>query len=58
MCSTGKIRYETEIDALLALGRIQSERDIEAVDKYEKTYYDCWACGGFHVTSWLTSEGP
>lgn len=56
MCGTGKKRYESPVDAMLALDRIQSERGDDAV-KLERTFYDCWACGGYHLTSWLTSEG-
>lgn len=56
MCA--KIRYETPVDAMLAIQRIQGERDIDSAEKYEKTFYECWVCGGYHVTSWLTSEGP
>lgn len=58
MCGTGKKRYETPVDAMLSIQRIQGERDIDAADKYEKSFYECWACGGYHVTSWPTSEGP
>lgn len=55
MCGTGKKRYETPVDAMLALDRIQQKRG-DAV-RLERTYYDCWSCGGYHLTSWLTSEG-
>lgn len=57
MCGSGKIRYETPVDAMLAIQRIQHQRNLEETEKYEKTYYDCWVCGGYHVTSWETELG-
>lgn len=57
MCASGKKRYETPVDAMLAIQRIQGQRNIDTEDKYERTYYDCWSCGGYHVTSWETELG-
>lgn len=48
VCS--KRRYATSVDAMLALQRIQGQRDIDSEDKYERSWYPCG--DHFHVTSW------
>lgn len=51
-CSTGKLRYPTEIDAAIALGRAQSGRPVKGRDaKVETRHYYCPECRGHHLTS-------
>lgn len=52
-----KRRYRTSVDAMLALINIQDHRDIDNLDKHERSWYDCDKCGGFHLTSWRTETG-
>lgn len=42
---------------MLALLRIQEQRDIDNLDKHERHWYDCTTCDGYHLTSWKTTEG-
>lgn len=44
--------YTTPVDAMLALGRIQSQRDIDNLEKHERRWYLCTKCGQYHLTSW------
>ena len=41
---------------MLALIRIQGQRDIDNLDKHERCWYPCG--DHFHLTSWTTTEGP
>jgi L-rhamnose isomerase len=50
-CKSGKKRYRTSVDAMLALVRIQNQRPIDELDRYEKNWYPCECCDGFHLTS-------
>lgn len=47
-----KKAYPTAVEAMLALGRIQSQRDIDNLDKHERCYYPCTKCTAYHITSW------
>lgn len=42
---------------MLALLRIQEQRDIDNLEKHERNWYPC-ICGGFHLTSWTTETQP
>lgn len=60
-CPSRKRRYKTQADAMLALLRIQEQRDIDNLDKHERHWYPCTndpPCGGFHLTSWRTETQP
>lgn len=52
-----KRKYETPADAMLALMRIQGQRNIEGVEKHERTFYWCDHHGAYHLTSWTTETG-
>lgn len=54
--SPKKRRYRTGLDAMLALERITKQRDVDNLDKHERTYYECG--DHFHLTSWRTETGP
>lgn len=57
MASCRKKRYATPADAMLALIRIQGQRCIESVEKYERTFYWCEHHEAYHLTSWKTEAG-
>ena len=42
---SGKVRFATRLDALFALS------EAEAKGRWEKRYYYCKHCEGFHLTS-------
>ena len=52
-----KRKYGTPADAMLALLRIQAQRDVDNLDKHERTCYWCDVHLAYHLTSWRTSEG-
>ena len=54
-CKT-KRRYPTPVDAMLAIERIQRQRNLESVENHERCWYQCG--DHYHVTSWTTEEGP
>lgn len=56
-CPTRKKRYASGVDAMLALARIHEQRDIDNMEKHERTWYPCSMCGGTHLTSWTTEIG-
>lgn len=41
---------------MLALLRIQSQRDVDNLDKHERNWYPC--DDHFHLTSWTTETAP
>ena len=43
---------------MLAIQRIQRQRDIDNLDKHERTYYECPVCKSFHITSWRYEDRP
>lgn len=53
-----KRRYTTPVDAMLALQRIHGQRDLEGVEKHERTYYYCEKHGCYHLTSWRYEDQP
>lgn len=57
-CPSRKRRYRTSVDAMLALNRIQGQRDIDNLEKHERHWYPCTNCDGFHLTSWRTETEP
>ena len=46
-----KRRYETEVDAMLALDRVQRQRDCDNLTKHEVRHYWCEEHQAFHLTS-------
>lgn len=53
-----KRRYASPADAMLALTRVQAQRDCDNLDKHERTYYWCIEHHAFHLTSWRTETQP
>ncbi len=53
-----KRRYTTAVDAMLALQRIHGQRNLEGVEKHERTYYYCEEHGCYHLTSWRYEDQP
>lgn len=59
-CVTGKVRYENDQEAAVALERVQAAR-AERPDGHppERIFYACRAgCGGWHLSSQPPSLGP
>lgn len=55
-CKTGKLRYPSEVEAMIALANAKAKRDRTGAGKVEERYYHCDLCrGGFHLTH-LTAE--
>jgi len=52
-----KKRYQSPADAMLALVRIHGKRDVDNLDKHERTYYWCDKHQAYHLTSWRTEGG-
>ena len=50
LCSTGKVAYLDELDALLSLQHVSALHD--GNEKQERSAYLCDTCGLFHLTSW------
>lgn len=51
-CSTGKLRYDSSIDAAIALGNARRARRVKGRDDVvEQRHYHCPACSGWHLTS-------
>lgn len=50
-CRTGKLRYPSEVEAMIALANAQAKRDRVGAAKVEERYYLCDLCrGGYHLT--------
>jgi hypothetical protein len=54
MCSSGKVGYLDEIDAMLSLLDLQELRD--GFPRHERNLYPCDICGHFHLTSGPVTE--
>lgn len=56
-CSTGKLRYPNEVEAMIALANARAKRERRNTGgKVETRYYSCDICrGGYHLTH-LTEE--
>jgi hypothetical protein len=52
-CDSGKIRYRSKKEALRALHTIQNTPG----DQKPCRAYECFACNGWHLTSWETPSG-
>src|SRR5215217_7342579 len=55
-----KRKYATPVDAMLALQRIQRQRNLEGVDKHERCWYSCTHThcnGAYHLTSLTEWDG-
>lgn len=53
-CTSGKVRYESELDAKMALASTKRQSHGRARAKDETRYYLCPDCHGYHLTSWKT----
>jgi len=46
-----KKSYLTPVDAMLAIQRVQRSRDVDSLEKHERTFYFCVEHGAYHLTS-------
>lgn len=49
--ATGKLRYRSQIDAGIALGRAIQARTVAGNEHVECRTYRCPSCGDWHLTS-------
>lgn len=50
-CPSRKLRYQTDIEAKVALASAQVNRERKAAEKVERRIYECPLCHGWHLTS-------
>lgn len=52
VCPTGKLRYDSAIDAGIALAKAQQSRNTRGLTEHvERRHYFCPQCKGHHLTS-------